>query len=312
MSDYSIKSLRKKFAEKGVFYTDEAMALKLKSYMPEDLTEIYDPTCGSGNLLAVFGDSVGKYGQELDEKQAEEARNRLVNAHIIYGDTLVAPAFIDKRFKGIVANYPFSIKWQPNASDARFSQAPCTAPPSKADWAFLLHILFMLADDGVAATLNFPGILYRGNREQKIRQWFVDNGYIHEVVRIEKDHFVDTSIETALMIIKKSPTKVIKFADNETGDEVFVPVEKVRSRNYNLSVSSYVEPRVEPKEPIDLWKLEKQSRDYAIRRIKYEIEYSLDVAEIEGWSVIEFINDIISVANEYKTKAKHQQQLTLF
>lgn len=108
---YNIKTIRQQFKAKGVFYSDSALAELLKSFMPENINEVYDPTCGDGGLLSVFPNRVRKYGQELNPEQAEVAKSRLNNAEIAVGDTLEKPVFLNKRFRAIVANPPFSIKW---------------------------------------------------------------------------------------------------------------------------------------------------------------------------------------------------------
>lgn len=109
---YSIRSIKKEFAERGVFYTDERLARLLADEVSKygEVRQVYDPTCGAGNLLAAFGDDVEKFGQEINAEQAEVARQRLTNVHIATGDTLVDPAFAEMKFSHIVANYPFSIK----------------------------------------------------------------------------------------------------------------------------------------------------------------------------------------------------------
>ena len=123
MEDYSVKEIRKKFKEQGVFYTDKRLAKFIASFIPDGIEEVYDPTCGSGNLLSVFPDSVRKFGQEIDATQAEEARHRLVNSEIAVGDTLEAPAFMGRKFKAIVANPPFSTT-SPMMVLRRFSTSP--------------------------------------------------------------------------------------------------------------------------------------------------------------------------------------------
>ena len=216
---YSIRSIKKEFAERGVFYTDARLAQLLADEVSKygEVRQVYDPTCGAGNLLAVFGDDVEKFGQEINAEQAEVARQRLTNAHIATGDTLIAPAFSEMKFKHIVANYPFSIKWQP-AADMRWMGAPCLPPPSKADYAFIMHIISMMAPDGVAATLNFPGILYRGAREGKIREWLVRRNLVDSVTIIERGYFEDTNIETSLIIFKMQRDDTsIRFADHASG-----------------------------------------------------------------------------------------------
>ena len=179
--------------------------------MPNNITEIYDPTCGNGGLLSVFNDNVIKYGQELLEEQLNSARDTLINFNGAVGDTLINPAFIDKKFDYIIANPPFSIKWVPNIEDERFNIAPALAPQSKADYAFILHILYYLSEVGIAVILGFPGILYRGNSEYKIRKWLVDNNYIEKVVSVPGDKFVDTKITTIVFILNKNKKIQIYF-----------------------------------------------------------------------------------------------------
>src|SRR5690554_4952599 len=107
---YNIKSIKQKFKDKGIFYTPPELSLFIKSFLPETIDEVYDPTCGDGALLKVFDDNVKKYGQDIEELQVKKAENNLVNFVGASGDTLKNPAFKDKKFKYIVANPPFSIK----------------------------------------------------------------------------------------------------------------------------------------------------------------------------------------------------------
>lgn len=249
--DVSAKTYRKKLAEKGVFHTDEKLAKEIASYIPQSIIdaygEVYDPTCGCGALLSVFPDNVKKYGQELDPDMAEYCRNNLVNCEIAAGDTLEKPAFLSRSFPAIVANYPFSIKWEPKDSDIIPFGCPCLPPKSKADFAFILHILYMLADNGVASVLCSPGIGYRGGAEAKLRKWLVDTGWIEKVVLYEGNHFQDTKIPTMLLVLKKNRTTTdITFKDNESGIERVVPVEEVRQNDFTLAINRYIE---RPKEP---------------------------------------------------------------
>ena len=169
---YNVKSVREDFKKSGIFYTPRPLAEYMRSFLPEKITEVYDPTCGHGSLLEIFPDAVKKYGKDLNSEAVEAAR-AIPNSEIVCDDTLLSPAFGGRKFRAIIANPPFSVKWSPDLmkDDARFTSAPCFAPPSKADFAFLLHILHYLSDDGTAVVLNFPGIGYRGQREGKIRQW---------------------------------------------------------------------------------------------------------------------------------------------
>lgn len=284
MKEYNIKNIREDFKSKGIFYTDIKLADKLKSFLPEDITEVYDPTCGSGNLLSVFNDEVRKYGQEINPSQAKEAIDRLVNADIATGDTLVNPAFLGKKFKAIIANYPFSIKYNIadiNPFDPRFMPLPCLAPESKADYMFIAHILYYLDDYGTAVTLNFPGILYRGNKERKIREWILRNNYIDEVVQIEGGYFVDTQISTALFVFKKNRDKdTVKFSDNLTGKSRDVFLSEIYDNDCNLSVSSYIETN-NNKEEIDIEEVNRRLCRIKTRREQLEIEIDRIIKDLE-------------------------------
>ena len=305
---YSIRSIKKEFAERGVFYTDARLAQLLADEVSKygDVRQVYDPTCGAGNLLAAFGDDVEKYGQEINAEQAEVARQRLTNAHIATGDTLVEPAFSEMKFKHIVANYPFSIKWQP-AADMRWMGAPCLPPPSKADYAFIMHIISMMAPDGVAATLNFPGILYRGAREGKIREWLVRRNLIDSVTIIERGYFEDTNIETALIIFKMQRDDTsIRFADHASGREYTASFKEVESNDFNLSPSSYIVVE-DDREPIDPLAVEMAARAEALRYLNAQLAFSkhaIAVHELIGLPPLpplsEFINDIIKLTEQYK------------
>lgn len=286
----SLKQLRKDYKEHGVFYTDSKLAEIIKQFIPADVKEVYDPTCGGGALLSAFGDDVAKYGQELNPTQAEETQRNLKNAHIAAGDTLLEPAFLDKKFRGIVANPPFSVSWDPGniaGHDARFIAAPCLPPRSKADYAFLLHILYMLSEDGVAACLGFPGILYRGQREGKIREWLVRINVIEEIHHIPGGFFDDTNIATCLVVMKKNRgnRNTIRFVDMEHGISGDILISDIEANGFNLSVSSYVTPLEPEKPPFDSRAVELQAHEDIIARLKKEIDFSKRVALIEGWDL---------------------------
>lgn len=298
----SAKSYRKQLKANGVFYSDSAIAELLKSLVPDDVSEVYDPTCGDGSLLAVFGDDVRKYGQELDAQQARAARDRLTNAVIAEGDVLKAPAFIGKRFRAIVANPPFSVKWEPEES-VIFQGAPCLPPPSKADYAFLLHIAHCLADDGVAAVLNFPGVCYRGQREGKLRQWLIERNIIEKVILMEGGHFVDTAVSTVILVLRKHrEVTSIAMRDNALNLERDVPLEEIAGNDYSLNVTTYVHPP-EPERPaVDPMALERRARAAALKNIRAELMFSLAVAQYEGWSIEPFLDDILAEINKFRVR----------
>ena len=279
----NLKSVKEDFKKHGVFYSSDKMAQELKALLPQDVKEVYDPTCGAGSLLKVFDDDVKKYGQELDAGQAEIAQNSLKNAEVIAGDTLVNPAFKTKKFKAIIANPPFSVKWDADAlkNDERFKCLPALPPKSKADYAFIAHILNYLADDGIAVCLCFPGVTYRGNAEGKIRKWLIERNFIKEVHYFQGDYFVDTKIATvALVLSKHKTTRDILFYDHEKNLKRAVTAKEIADHGFCLSVSSYVQEE-KKKEPYDSKSEAINSVERFKKRLALELKYFRSVNELE-------------------------------
>ena len=297
MKDFNLKNIRQDFKDKGIFYTTKELALYLKSFLPEDVKEIYDPTCGNGGLLSVFGDDVEKYGQDINADQVQVAQENLKNFHGAIGDTLANPAFVGRKFKYIIANPPFSVKWE-QKSDERFENYPCLPPKSKADYAFVAHILYCLSDDGTAVVLNFPGILYRGNSEGKIRQYLVEQNLIDTVIAVDGGHFVDTKIATAVLIFRKNKTTTdIKFIHNDK--EITVPVEQIAENSYNLSVSNYID-ETPPREELDGNKINSDVRQSTLSLLESTLKMEKMVCDLSGKSVKPFINDLRKVIDDFE------------
>lgn len=312
MKQKSIKNIRQEFKDNGVFYTPLALAERLKSYVDIKPKSVYDPTCGCGNLLNVFPENVEKYGQELDEEQLSLID--LPNFKGYAGDTLKSDMFQDMKFDCIVANPPFSVKWEPEAlkNDKRFVDCPALPPPSKADWAFMLHVLYHLSDNGVAVVLEFPGILYRGQKEGIVRQWFVENNYIDRVVNIPGNTFEDTSIATCVIVLKKNKkTTDITFEDGEKTK--IVSQKEVVENRFCLSVSNYIQEDV-IKEEIDPIELELHARKAFLQKLEKELEFEKTVCEMEGISMQPFINAIKVIIKKYEIRKNKidRNQLSLF
>lgn len=314
MKEKSIKNIRNEFKKQGIFYTPTALAEKLKSYIDIKPKSVYDPTCGAGNLLKVFDDSIKKYGQEIDGDQL--ALINLPNFIGHAGDTLVNDKFKGMKFDCIVANPPFSVKWNPDGlkDDERFLPSPVLPPPSKADWAFMLHILYHLSDHGVAAVLEFPGILYRGQREGKIRRWFIEMNYIDRVVNIPGNTFEDTSVATVIIVLKKNrKTTDIIFEDGDKTEKV--SKKNIEENDYCLSVNIYMQEEAE-KEEIDPIVLEIESRRIFLERLRKELDFDRMVCEMENLSIHPFINAIRIIVKEYerKTNANNnfENQISIF
>lgn len=296
----NIRNIRNEFKKNGVFYTTTELAETLKKYVDFEPQRIYDPTCGQGNLLSVFPDEIEKYGQELFADELEKAKERLKNFHGYAGDTLKDDGFSGVKFDLIVANPPFSIKWEPNQEDERFKSAPCVPTASKADYAFMLHIIHHLDDHGKAICLEFPGVLYRGNREGKIRQWMIDQNLIERVVHVPGDSFVDTKIATCIIVFRKDKnTTDIIFEDMETGKERIVSIEEVKENCYTLSVSTYIfeEPQ---REEIDPEKIKCDAQLAFLSSLRAQLEFEKTVAEMEGRSIQPLIAEIEAIISEYK------------
>jgi type I restriction enzyme M protein len=188
------------------------------------VNKVYDPAVGSGSLLLKFAKVLGKenvrqgfFGQEINLTTYNLARINMFLHDINYeqfsiehGDTLLEPAhWDDEPFEAIVSNPPYSIKWPGNSdplliNDLRFAPAGVLAPKNYADLAFTMHMLSWLAVNGTAAIVQFPGAMYRGGSEQKIRKYLVDNNYVDCVIQLPPDLFFGTPIATCILVLKKS------------------------------------------------------------------------------------------------------------
>ena len=299
---YNVKSVREGFKKNGIFYTPRPLAEYMRSFLPTDIAEVYDPSCGHGSLFEVFPDAVKKYGQDINP-EAVEAAKEIPNSEIICGDTLLTPAFTDKKFRAIIANPPFSVKWSPDLlkDDVRFTSAPCFAPPSKADFAFLLHILHYLSTDGIAVVLNFPGIGYRGQREGKIRQWLIEQNVIDTVVHIPGEQFVDTSVSQLMLVLKKKrKSKGIMFIDRERSVERTVPLEEVRDNDFTLNVAAYLPPE-HTEEKIDIHETEREAREALCKHLSASLEFSyLCQTTMDGEIIAPLLAALQEILDEYR------------
>ncbi len=236
----------------------------------------------------------GFFGQEINHTTYNLARMNMF--HIVLGNTLLDPQLRDdKPFDAIVSNPPYSVKWigsdDPTLiNDDRFAPAGVLAPKSKADFAFVLHALSYLSSRGRAAIVCFPGIFYRNGAEQKIRKYLVDNNFVETVISLAPNLFFGTSIAVNILVLSKhksdNKTQFIdasgkNFFKKETNNnvltdkniknimEMFDSKEDVdhvaksiynniiAENDYNLSVSSYVEPE-DTSEEIDIVELNKE------------------------------------------------------
>lgn len=279
----------------GEYYTPQEVSellTRLTIVGKAEVNKVYDPACGSGSLLLKFAKILGKenvrqgfYGQEINITTYNLCRINMFlhdvdydKFDIAHGDTLTEPVhWDDEPFEAIVSNPPYSIRWEGDdnpllINDPRFSPAGVLAPKSKADLAFIMHSLSWLATNGTAAIVCFPGIMYRGGKEQKIRQYLIDNNFVDCVIQLPDNLFYGTSIATCIMVLKKSKQdnsvlfidaskECIKVTNNNklTEENIqnilklfkdrvdvqflskLISTSEIASNDYDLSVSSYVE-----------------------------------------------------------------------
>lgn len=319
----------------GEFFTPadvSELLTRLGTVGKTEVNKVYDPACGSGSLLLKAEKVLGKdavrngfYGQEINITTYNLCRINMFlhdiepdKFDIACEDTLISPQhWDDEPFELIVSNPPYSIKWAGDdnpllINDPRFSPAGVLAPKSKADLAFIMHSLSWLASNGTAAIVCFPGIMYRGGAEKKIRKYLIDNNYIDCVIQLPSNLFFGTSIATCIMILKKNKAdnrtlfidatnECIKVTNNnkltqENMDKVvdtyakreetehfshLATYDEIEENDYNLSVSTYVEAE-DTREKIDIVELNAQIKE--IVKKEEELRKAIDeiIAEIEG------------------------------
>lgn len=319
----------------GEFFTPadvSELLTRLGTVGKKEINKVYDPACGSGSLLLkaekVLGrDAVrnGFFGQEINITTYNLCRINMFLHDIEFDkfdiaceDTLTNPQhWDDEPFELIVSNPPYSIKWAGDENpllinDPRFAPAGVLAPKSKADLAFIMHSLAWLASNGTAAIVCFPGIMYRGGAEQKIRRYLVDNNFIDCIIQLPSNLFFGTSIATCIMVLKKGKTdnkvlfidassECVKVTNNNklTPENINKIVDtfaqrteeahfshlaeysEVQENDYNLSVSTYVEAK-DTREKIDIVKLNAEIAQIVARENELRAAIDQIVAEIEG------------------------------
>lgn len=319
----------------GEYYTPQEVSellARITVVGRKSVNKVYDPACGSGSLLLKFAKVLGKekvrqgfFGQEINLTTYNLARINMFLHDINYekfdlahGDTLLDPAhWDDEPFEAIVSNPPYSINWEGDANpllinDPRYAPAGVLAPKSRADLAFTMHMLSWLAVNGTAAIVEFPGVLYRGGAEQKIRKYLIDNNYVDTVIQLPPDLFFGTTIATCIVVLKKSKNdNAVLFIDasaefTRTGNknkltedhqrkildaftaredsEYFtklVPNAHLGASDYNLSVSSNVEAEG-TREVVDITALNAKIARIVARQSELRTAIDAVVADLEA------------------------------
>lgn len=319
----------------GEFFTPADVSVlltRLGTVGKTTINKVYDPACGSGSLLLKAEKLLGKeavmngfFGQEINITTYNLCRINMFLHDIGFDkfdieceDTLTNPQhWDDEPFELIVSNPPYSIKWSGDdnpllINDPRFAPAGVLAPKSKADLAFIMHSLSWLAPNGTAAIVCFPGIMYRGGAEKKIRQYLVDNNYIDCIIQLPSNLFFGTSISTCIMVLKRGKVddkilfidaskEFVKVTNNNrlTQENIqhimdtyvqrteivhyahVASHKEVVNNNYNLAVSTYVEEE-DTREEIDIEDLKNRIQDIVQQEDELRRDIESIIREIEG------------------------------
>jgi len=320
----------------GEFFTPQEVGELLARIVIMDKTsvnKVYDPCCGSGGLLLKFAKVLGKenvrdrfFGQENNLTSYNLARINMflhdINYNkfdIAYGDTLIHPVhWNEEPFDAIVSNPPYSHPWDGKnnpilINDERFAPAGVLAPQSKADLAFTMHMLSWLSPIGTAAIVEFPGVLYRGGAEQKIRKYMIDNNFVDTVIQLPSDLFFGTPIATCILVLKKNKLdnnilfvdasnecvrntnknklsekninniiSLLKDRKSVENKSYLATYEEIKDNDYNISVNSYLKTNTEDKK-IDINEVNRKLAEIVPRQqqIREELEEIIKELEVD-------------------------------
>lgn len=312
----------------GEFYTPQQVSTilaRIVTSRKSQLKSVYDPTCGSGSLLLRVAREAKVsdfYGQEMNRTTYNLARMNMIlhgvnysNFDIRQEDTLEKPQHLDKTFDAIVANPPFSAKWSANELhllDERFSQYGKLAPSSKADFAFIQHMIHHLDENGIMAVVMPHGVLFRGAAELVIRKYLIkEKNYLDAVIGLPANIFFGTSIPTCILIFKKCREadedilfidaskefekqknqnvllnehidKIVDTYQNRTVIEKFshkATLQEVADNDYNLNIPRYVDT-FEEEEEIDIQAVMAEIKELEAKRSQLDSEIEVYLKEL--------------------------------
>jgi len=313
----------------GEFYTPQEVSKILAKIVTTDkhkLKSVYDPTCGSGSLLLRVAREVKDvgnfYGQEMNRTTYNLARMNMILHGVHYRkfdikqeDTLERPQHGNQTFEAIVANPPFSAEWSANPlflSDDRFSQYGRLAPGSKADFAFVQHMIHHLAENGIMAIVLPHGVLFRGGAELHIRKYLIEQkNFLDAVIGLPANIFYGTSIPTCILVFKKCREnpgdilfidgskgfekvktqnilreehidKIIQIFRNRTTIEKYsynASLQEIADNDYNLNIPRYVDT-FEEQEEIDIQSVMLEIKQLEAKRAELDKEIEVYLKEL--------------------------------
>ena len=314
----------------GEFYTPQEVSkilAKIVTTGKNRLKSVYDPTRGSGSLLLRVAREVKDvsnfYGQEMNRTTYNLARMNMILHGVHYRqfdikqeDTLEHPQHLnDMPFEAIVANPPFSANWSANPlflNDDRFSQYGKLAPSSKADFAFVQHMIYHLAENGTMAIVLPHGVLFRGAAELHIRKYLIEQkNYLDAVIGLPANIFYGTSIPTCILVFKKCKedpehilfidaskefekvknqnmlreehiNKIVETYRNRTVIEKYshlATLQEVADNDYNLNIPRYVDT-FEAEEEIDIQAVMQEIKSLEAKRAALDKEIDVYFKEL--------------------------------
>ncbi|EHQ06511.1 type I restriction-modification system subunit M [Leptonema illini] len=313
----------------GEFYTPQSVSTilaKIVSSGKKKLKSVYDPTCGSGSLLLRVAKEVKEvgafYGQESNPTTYNLARMNMIMHGVHYrkfdiknDDTLEHPHHIDQQFEAVVANPPFSAHWSASPlfmNDDRFAPYGKLAPATKADFAFVQHMIYQLDTNGIMAIVLPHGVLFRGSSEGHIRQYLIEEkNYIDAIIGLPPNIFYGTGIPTCILVLKKKrsdpdhilfidasrhfekvknqnqlrPEDVEKivttFRERKVEEKYsyLASIDEIRENDYNLNIPRYVDT-FEEEEPIDLKAISKELKSLDKEMAKTDTEIAAYCKEL--------------------------------
>lgn len=301
----------------GEFYTPQTVSTLLAKIVTQGkdrLRSVYDPTCGSGSLLLRVKREVKDvdmiYGQEMNRTTYNLARMNMILHDVHFAkfdikqeDTLTRPQHIDQRFEAVVANPPFSAKWSADPSflqDERFSRFGKLAPSSKADMAFVQHMLHQLDEQGTMAVVLPHGVLFRGSSEGVIRQYLIEKmNVVDTIIGLPANIFYGTSIPTCILVLKKNRT--------HTGDILFIDASNdfEKQKNQNNLLPEHIENIIAAYE--NRQDIEKYAHVATLQEVK-DNDYNLNIPRYVDTFEAEDEIDLNAIAQQLKDLEQQSQK----